>query len=110
MSTLEQSVTAKDVPAVPRQFVREHHELTRERPADPAQDRDGEDDRHEDRRYPTEPPPLEGAYHRTHEEREQDGQRHRDQHGLEPVQGHHDERDDPLTFVHVATVGSRVRW
>jgi hypothetical protein len=90
-----------DVQAVPRQLVRERHQLTSERPANPAQDREGEKDSHEDRRHPTQPSPLEDAHDRTQEEREQDGQRQRDQHALQPVQARYDERDDPPPLVHV---------
>jgi hypothetical protein len=90
-----------DVQAVPRQLVRERHQLASERPANPAQDREGEEDSHEDRRYPTQPSSLEAAHNGTQEEREQDGQRQRDQHGLQPIQARDDERDDPPTLVHV---------
>jgi len=38
-------------------------QLASERPAYPAQDREGEDDSHEDRRHPTRPSPLGGAHH-----------------------------------------------
>jgi hypothetical protein len=48
-----------DVQAVSRQLIRERHELVGERPAYPAQDRKREEDRHEDRRHPTQPSPLE---------------------------------------------------
>ena len=44
-----------DVQAVLWQLVRERHHLTNECPASHAQDRDGEEDHHEDRRHPASP-------------------------------------------------------
>ena len=98
-----------DVPAVLRQLVRERHQLASERPANPAQDREREEDSHEDRRHPTQPSPLEGAHDGTQEEREQDGQRQRDQHGLQPIQASNDERDDPPPLVHVRSSADDAR-
>jgi hypothetical protein len=70
--------------------IRERYQLASERPANPAQDREREEDSHEDRRHPSQPSPLEGAHDGTQEEREQDGQRQRDQHGLQPIQARND--------------------
>ena len=42
-----------DVQAVARQLVRERHQLASQRPANPAQDREREEDSHENRRHPT---------------------------------------------------------
>jgi len=96
-----------DVQAVPRQLVGERYQLASERPANPTQDREREEDSHEDRRHPTQPPPLEDADQGTQEECEQDGQRHRDQHGLQPVQGRYHERDDPPALIHARLSRSR---
>ena len=98
-----------DVQAVPRQLVGERHQLASERPAYPAQDREREESSHEDRRHPTEPSPLERAHDGTQEEREQDGQRKRDQHGLQPVQARNDQRDDPPRLVHVRSSADDAR-
>jgi hypothetical protein len=84
-----------DVQAVPRQLVRERQHLASERPAYPAQDREREEGSDEDRRHPTQPSPVKGAHDGTQEEREQDGQRQGDQHGLQPIQARNDQRDDP---------------
>jgi hypothetical protein len=58
-----------DVQAIPRQLVRERHQLASERPPNTAQDREGEEDSHEDRRDPTQASPLKGAHDGTQEER-----------------------------------------
>ena len=78
--------------AVLGKLVGEGHELTQEHPSDAAREAKGEENDDEDGRRAPSAPSVDRVDHRTQQECEQSGERHRDQDALTPVEARHDER------------------
>ena len=81
-----------DIGAVLGELVGEGHELAQEHPSDTARKAKGEEDDDEDGRRAPGPPSVYRVDHGAQQEREQSGERDRDQDALTPVETRHDER------------------